>query len=125
MLPINVMILVVLVGMPALTIAGWIRWVRQRRQLRARQPRLSLAGLILGSASGLLALAGLAYVRFVQQFPFCDPTLLTMYRCGFSLSVAGLVFSLISLRRPHPTRWYDLAASMGTLLFWLIAAAAE
>ena len=63
--------------------------------------------------------------RLVRQFQFYDPTLVAIIRCGFLLSVAGLIFSLIGLRRSHPTRWHALAACIGTLFFWLAAAAAE
>lgn len=108
--------------LPALIIVGWVRWAGRRQ---TGDTRLSLTGFALGTASALLAIGAMLYAHSAGGFPFYDPALLKIYRFGLLLSVVGLVFGVVGLRRSSPIRWYAPVAAVGTLLFWLAAAAGE
>lgn len=117
-----IFVLGVYVALPTVLVAGWVRWVR-RRQIGRTWP--SLAGFSLGTASAVLAIGAMVYARAVGGFPFYDPSLLRIYRWGLLLSLAGLIFGAVGLRWSGPVRWYAPVAAVGTLLFWLGAAAGE
>lgn len=110
------------VALPVVIVAGWVRWARRRR---AGSAWPSVVGLGLGTVSALLAIGAMLYARSAGGFSFYDPALMRIYRLGLLLSVAGLIFGAVGLRWSNPVRWYAPAASAGTLLFWLAAAAGE
>ncbi|WP_047492279.1 hypothetical protein [Terriglobus sp. TAA 43] len=117
--------LVVYVILPVVIIAGWVRWAQRRQAGETGGAWPSVAGLALGTASTLLAIGAMLYARSVVGFPFYDPVLLRIYRCGLLLSLAGLVFGAVGLRWSGPVRWYAPVAAVGTLLFWLASVAGE
>ena len=111
-------------ALPAAMIWGWIRW------LRPTQPRtlfsiLSLAGFVLSTASGLLAISAMLCARAIGGFPFYSPPLLRIYAWGALLSTAATALGAVGVLRPSPLRWHALACGLGTLLFWLVSAAGE
>jgi hypothetical protein len=110
------------VALPILIIVGWVRWATRRQ---AGGTWLSLTGFSLGTASALLGIGTMLYACSLGGFPYYDPALLRIYRLGLLLSVAGLIFGTVGLRRSSPVRWYAPVAAVGTLLFWLAAAAGE
>jgi hypothetical protein len=95
-------VLGVYVALPAVLVAGWVRWAR-RRQIGRTWP--SLTGFSLGTASAALAIGAMVYARAVGGFPFYDPSLLRIYRWGLLRSLAGLVFGVVGLRWSGPVRW--------------------
>jgi hypothetical protein len=114
----------VYVGLPALMMWGWARWFR-RTQARTLPVILSLIGLTLATASGLLAVSSVLYAHAIGGFPFYDPRLLRIYRWGGLLSLSGLVFGIAGVWRPGPVRWLAPVCSVGTLLFWFVSAMGE
>jgi hypothetical protein len=112
------------VGLPALMIWGWAGWFR-RPQPRTLPSILSLIGLALATASGLLAVSSVMYEHAIGGFPFYDPRLLRIYRWGGLLSLSGIVFGIGGVWRPGPVRWLAPVCSLGTLLFWFASAMGE
>ena len=108
---------------PVTLIWGWVRWVRLPK-IKTATSLLSLAGFGLASASALLALLSAAYAQ-VHVFRFYDPELMRIFRWGFLLSTAGFVFGIGGVWRKSSLRWYALASAVGTLAFWVVAAAGE
>jgi len=109
---------------PIMLIWGWIRWIRRREEL-GRPFFLSLIGFILSTASGVLAVSAIVYAVAIHGFPFYDPTLLRIYAWGFLLSAGGIVLGLTEVSAPNALRWHAPLAGLGTLAFWMIAAATE
>jgi len=93
---------------------------------RARAPILPLTyRFILSTASGVLAVSAIVYAVAIHGFPFYDPTLLRIYAWGFLLSAGGIVLGLTGVSAPNALRWHAPLAGLGTLAFWMIAAATE
>lgn len=112
------------IALPAVIIWGWLRWVK-RREPRTAFSTLSLTSFSLGTISGLLAISAVLYARAVGGFAFYDPSLIKLYRWGALLSVTAMVCGFIGLWRPNPLRWHAPVCAVGTLAFWLAAAAGE
>jgi hypothetical protein len=83
----------VYVGLPVLTIWGWVRWF-SRTQQRTLPSILSLIGFALATASGLLAVSSVLYAHVIGGFPYYDPRLMRIYAWGGMLSLAGIVFGI-------------------------------
>ncbi len=112
------------IALPAVIIWGWVRWMKHRG-LRTTLSTLSLVGFALGTVSGLLAIGVTLYARAVEGFSFYDPALMKIYRLGTLLSIVAMVFAILGLWRPSSLRWHAPACALGTLVFWLAAAAGE
>ncbi len=108
---------------PVLLICGWALWIRQPKS-RTVFATLSLGGLILATASALLAIAAVTYAQ-IHHFPHQDPTLIRWYRVGLLLSRAGVVFGFAGILRPSATRWFAPLSALATLAFWMLAATSE
>jgi len=109
---------------PIVIIWGWVRWISKRDEL-GRPFFLSLIGFILSTASAMLAISMVAYAAASRGFPFYDPRLLRMVRWGFLLSLGGVVLGFTGVSARNALRWQAPLAGIGTLAFWLIAAASE
>ncbi|HLJ29053.1 MAG TPA: hypothetical protein VKY85_20250 [Candidatus Angelobacter sp.] len=117
-------VLGICIALPAVMIWGWVRWAKHREP-RTAFSTLSLVGFALGTVSGLLAIVAMLYARVVGGFSFYDPALMKIYRWGALLSVTAMVFAIIGLWRPSSLRWHAPVCAVGTLVFWLAAAAGE
>jgi|SRR5690348_9852308 len=113
-------IIIVYIGVPVLTVWGWIRLARHAKP-ETLSMKLSLIGFVLGSVSVLFAFSSVLYAGAIGAFPY-DPRLIKIFRSGFLLSLGALAFSLCGAWRPNPLRWQAPALAGGMLLFWFIAA---
>jgi hypothetical protein len=111
-------------GVPTLLIWGWVRWARRTQPLTPSSI-LSLIGFAFATASSLLASSSALYANVIRRFPFYDPSLLRIFAVGTLLSLCAILFAIIGIWRPNPLRWHAPACAVGTLLFWLLAAAGE
>ena len=109
---------------PVTLIWGWVRWVRHPR-LKTIPSILSLIGFSLATASAVLAVSLAAYAQAIHGFPFYDPRLLRIIRCGCLLSVGGILFGISGVWRPSSLRWHAPVCALGTLAFWIIVAEGE
>jgi len=117
-------LLVIFLILLAVMAWGWIRWAK-RSQPRNLFAILSLISFSLGTLSGLLAILTFLYALVIRRFPHYDPLLLTIYALGTLLSLSGIVSGIGGLWRSSPVRWHAPICAVGTLLFWLMAAAGE
>ena len=116
--------IVVYGAVPAIMIWGWIRWAN-RPQPRTLAPILTFVGFVLATLSALLAISTALYARFAGGFRYYDPTLMKIYGIGSLLSLAGLAAGLGGVWRSSAVRWHAPVCALGTLMFWVMAAASE
>jgi hypothetical protein len=112
------------VAVLAVMVLGWKRWAKGTRQ-RTPSSILSLIGFTLATASGLLAVSSMLLAHAIGGFPYYDPRLLRIYRCGGWLSLSGFVFAIGGVWRPSLPRWYAPFCALGTFRFWFLSAAGE
>ena len=111
------------VVVPALTIWGWVRWVRSQH-VRDFGSITSLIAFALATASALLAAGSIVWAH-IAPFPYDDLRLLGIYRWGLLLSAGALLFSLGGLWKSNPLRWHALVCGVGNVLFWVVSVAGE
>ena len=112
------------VVVPMIMIWGWLRWLK-RPKASSVTARLSLVAFALATLSILLAIASLLYALAIGGFPYYDPRLLKIFRVGKILSLVGVIGAICGVWRPNSVRWHALVCSLGSLVFWLIAATGE
>jgi hypothetical protein len=110
--------------LPAAIAWGWIRWIKHQ-QTRSVISCLAAVGFAFATASALLAVSAIIYAHHIGGFPFYDPRLLKIYRCGTLLSLTRIAFAIGGVWKPGPLRWLAPACTVGTLLYWFGAAAGE
>lgn len=108
---------------PAALIVGWIRW---SRRTNPRMPVItsSFISFALASSSAALAAITLLIAHF-HHFRFYDPVLMRIYGSGAVVSCLSALLSLAGIWRPNSLRWYAPVCAVGTLAFWIMAAAGE
>lgn len=104
-------------------VALWIKLARRSRQ-KDMSWYFALVGFSLATASALLAIFGIGYGRMIGGFRYYDPLLMRIFLWGTGLSLASVIYALTSLRRTT-FRWFAVALSITTLLFWLFCMTAE
>jgi hypothetical protein len=109
---------------PAMLIWGWMRWATLRHEV-GRPSSVSFVGLILSTASAMLALSAILYAAAIHSFAYYDPALLRIFRWGFLLSLAGFVLGLTGVAKANSLRWQAPAAGFAMLAFWFVAASSE
>lgn len=109
---------------PGTLIWGWVQFLMKPKQ-RDLMSILSLMGFPLASASALLAVSSVIYAHAVNGFEFYDPRLLKIFRAGFLISSAGIVFGIGGVWRKNTLRWQSPTAAAASLAFWLGMASAE
>ncbi len=108
---------------PVILIWGWVRWAGQPK-LRTVPSILSLTAFVFATASATLAVSSIIYAGF-HGFPYFDPLLLKVFRGGGILSLAGIFFGVGGVWQKSSLRWYAPVCALGTLAFWMFAAAGE
>jgi hypothetical protein len=93
------------VALPGAIVSGWVHWAGCKHQLKVPSA-LSRIGLMLATASGLLAISSLVYALVIHGFRCYDPTLLRIFRWGGLLSLSGMVLGIGGIWQPSPLRWY-------------------
>jgi hypothetical protein len=61
----------------------------------------------------------------VHHFGFYDPTLMRIEGWGMILSLVSIVLALFGLSGKSAVRWHAPVCAVGTLVFWVLAAAGE
>ena len=107
---------------PAVLIWGWLRWKNLPKDWRIPSI-LSFSGFSLATLSALLAISAIA-VAHVHHFDFYDPALMKIFGIGFLLS-GGLALSIGGIWRRSVLQWHAPVCAIGTLAFWVLAAAGE
>jgi hypothetical protein len=105
---------------PIVLIWGWMRWVKLPKP-RTLTSILSLIGLILATASALLAVSLIAHAVVLGGFPYYDPRAMRIYRWGMLLSLAAIVFGIGGIWRPSSLRWHAPVSGICMLIFWIVA----
>jgi hypothetical protein len=100
---------------------GWTRWVRHS----GPKSTLSLIGFTLATLSGLLAISSMFYAEMTGGFAYYDRRLLRIFRWGGLLSLGGVAFSIVGIRKSNALRWHSLGFSLGMLCFWFLSAMGE
>ncbi len=111
-------------ALPATLLWGWVRWANCP-QPRTLAPILTFVGFVLATLSALLAISTALYAGFAGGFRYYDPTLIKIFGLGLLLSLAGLAAGLGGVWRASAVRWHAPVCALGTLAFWLMAAASE
>ena len=108
---------------PVVLFWGWARWA-SRPKLRTVSAILSFLGFILATVSVMLAVSTAVYAQF-HEFRFYDPSLLRIMRWGVLLSFDALVLGMSGAWKKSSLRWHTPVFAVGTLAFWILAAAGE
>ena len=106
--------------LPGILVWGWVRWGK-RPKLRTTPSILSLLGFILATTSAILAVSSLVYFHLHPnpRFAIYDPRLSSMFRCGFLISLAGILFSVVGVWQKSSLRLHAPVCVLGTLAFWM------
>jgi hypothetical protein len=112
------------VGLPVTLFTGWKQWVRRPPGDRFTA-FISLPGFVFASMSAALAIGTTLYSIAIGGFRFYAPSLLVIYRFGFSLALGGFILGLGGVWKRNPLRWHAPLLSLGMFLLWLLWASGE
>jgi hypothetical protein len=113
-----------LLASPIMLVSGWIRFAKQP-QLGTGGSIFSLIGLILATASAVLAASSMARAAAIRGFPYHDPLLMRIILCGVFFSLGGIFLGTVGLGPRTSTRWHAPASGACLLIFWIVAALGE
>jgi hypothetical protein len=109
---------------PVMLVWGWIRFAKLPN-LGTGGSIFSLIGLILATASAVLAVSSIAYAVTIRGFPYYDPRLMRIFRWGIFLSLGGILFGTVGIGPRTSARWHAPVPGVCILVFWIVAAAGE
>jgi hypothetical protein len=103
------------IGAPILLIWSWTRLARNKQW--GPSAILSLTGLLLATASALVAIYTIAYSislggDFMKHFD--NPVFMATYQRGLWLARIGIAVGICGLWKPSALRWQGLATAIGT-----------
>jgi len=108
------------IGVPYSLFRGWSKY---RTVLRDKTIPgwIAVASLSLATLSVALAIGSL----LGGPWRYYDPTLMRIYSYGTKISFIALVLGLAVIWKQTALRWLAPLAALGTLIFWIGAAAME
>jgi hypothetical protein len=109
-----------ILGLPAMTIWGWVRWFKQR-DFKRFCSFISLFAFACGTLSGLLALFSVVYIQSVQLTAY-DIRWARLLRIGLLISASAVILSLFGIWRRSSLRWHAPSCAVGMLFVWVIMA---
>jgi hypothetical protein len=105
---------------PTMLIWSWLHWANRPKQ-RSTSAILSLTGLVLATASALVAIYAIAYSNSLGgdfMVHFDNPVFMKIYQRGLGLARIGIAIGFCGLWRPGTLRWQGLVCAVGTWMFW-------
>jgi hypothetical protein len=117
---IPVAMLLIYAGVPIMALWGCIRWYKEEHP-RTLVAWLSCAGFWLGVASGIMAVASIAYGQLTNGRAYYAPSFPRVIYGGFLLSAIAVLLALAGLWRRSPLRWHAAVCSLAMLFYWSTA----
>jgi len=114
---------IVFVGLPVVTMWGWLRWLRNR-DLRHFFPAVSFAAFACASLAGLLAIFSVLYIQAAQLSPY-DYRWYRLFIAGLFISALSLLLSVIGIWQRSVLRWHAPFCASGILFVWFVLAAVD
>jgi hypothetical protein len=108
---------------PGTLVWGWKRCV-VRGLPRTAMSILSFVALLLATGSATLGLITFLYAQ-IHHFGFYDPLLMRIEKWGAILSLTAAAFGFAGAWGKSAIRWQAPVCAIGTLCFWVMAAAWE
>jgi hypothetical protein len=114
---------IIFLGLPTVTIWGWLRWSQRRdtHEFFAIVALLAFAGATL---SGLFALFAVGYVQ-ARHITAFDIRWIWILRIGLLVSAPSFALSLLGILRRSSIRWHALFCATSVLSIWFFFASLD
>jgi hypothetical protein len=109
---------------PIMLAWGWIRFAKLPR-LGTGGSIFSLIGLILATASAVLAISSIAYAAANRGFPYHDPRLTRILLWGIFLSLGAIFLGTVGVGPRTSPLWHAPVSGACLLIFWIVATLGE